>query len=435
VLRQGLSLNDELQRVLAKHDALASGAPMPVEPARRLKQEEDHRPASQRQEATGTVPLASKPSTSMSALVPPPQENSKKPVAVTSSTANAESQAPPLDLLSGDPIDPFAPAVPPPARTEQYGGQQLSLLALPAPEDSGNPFGSTSFHATPSSQQPINGSSQPSLQQQASNGNMMPSFQAFQQQPSFHAQLPGMVQNDYAAPWSTAALAAGHTLTPQQRAMIYGDVHSQSPQSPQSPLSPWPQAQQTQNQYSPMQQQQQPPLRTPPPWQDDSQMEGQQQLQGGYQAPAQWGAVNGPQPWSVQQEAMMYGSQSNAGSMIPPFPAQYDQRQQYFQQLQQGQGSYDPYRMGYASGMQGDVFGRMHNLSLQDTSQYMQNRPVGGQYKQSTVPFQQVSPPKPENPADKLFEDLVDLRSMDAKFKAAGLVGNIARPSSSKVGS
>jgi hypothetical protein len=27
------------------------------------------------------------------------------------------------------------------------------------------------------------------------------------------------------------------------------------------------------------------------------------------------------------------------------------------------------------------------------------------------------------------------LRSMDAKFKAAGLVGNIARPSSSKVGS
>jgi hypothetical protein len=43
VLRQGLSLNDELQRVLAKHDALASGAPMPFEPARRLKQEEDHR--------------------------------------------------------------------------------------------------------------------------------------------------------------------------------------------------------------------------------------------------------------------------------------------------------------------------------------------------------------------------------------------------------
>ncbi len=129
-------------------------------------------------------------------------------------------------------------------------------------------------------------------------------------------------------------------------------------------------------------------------------------------------------------------AQFNAGSWIPPSPAQYEQWQQYLQQLQQVRASYDPYKMGSVSGMQ-DVFGRTHNLSPQDTSRHMQNLPVGSQYKQSVVmvPFPQASPPKPVNASDKLFEDLVDFRSVDAKFKAAGLVENIARPNSSTVGS
>jgi len=33
LLRQGLSLNDDLQRVLAKYDAFLSGAPLPETPA------------------------------------------------------------------------------------------------------------------------------------------------------------------------------------------------------------------------------------------------------------------------------------------------------------------------------------------------------------------------------------------------------------------
>jgi hypothetical protein len=63
----------------------------------------------------------------------------------------------------------------------------------------------------------------------------------------------------------------------------------------------------------------------------------------------------------------------------------------------------------------------------------MQNQSIGGQYKQS-VPMPSTSSPKPLNPADKLFEDLVDLRSVNAKFKAAGIVGSLSRPSTSKAG-
>jgi hypothetical protein len=424
-LREGLSLHDDLLHVLAKHDALISGAPIPAEP---------ERPASaQGEEASRIIPVNLKLSTSKPALARPTQEIAKKPVAVSSSATN-DSRGPLLDLLSGDPVDPFNSTAAPPAPTEQYVGQ-LSLLALPAPEGSLNAFGSMAYHAAPNLQQSVNGSlSQPSLQPQTSNGNMVPPFQAF------HQQLPDMVQNDYAAPWSMAALAAGHTLTAQQRSMIYGDVQPQSPQLPQLPQSPLghqPHTQQTQNTYSPVQQQQQqqPAVRTPPPWQDGSEMERQQQLQGGYQVPAQWMGINQPQQWSAQQQAIM-NAQFNAGSWIPPSPAQYEQWQQYLQQLQQFRASYDPYKMGSVSGMQ-DVFGRTHNLSPQDTSGHMQNLPVGSQYKQSLVmvPFPQASPPKPVNASDKLFGDLVDFRSVDAKFKAAGLVENIARPNSSTVGS
>lgn len=44
LLRQGLSLNDDLQRILAKHDAIASGSPLPKDPTqagRRYDHEEE----------------------------------------------------------------------------------------------------------------------------------------------------------------------------------------------------------------------------------------------------------------------------------------------------------------------------------------------------------------------------------------------------------
>ncbi|CAN5951358.1 unnamed protein product, partial [Sphagnum jensenii] len=127
---------------------------------------------------------------------------------------------------------------------------------------------------------------------------------------------------------------------------------------------------------------------TPPPWQDEVQSPKQQ---GGYQALSPWGGVNGSQAWNSQQQDMLYGPQLKLGSAIPPPPGQHVQQQQ------SGQGSSTTYRT----------------------------------YKQS-VAMSSTSPPKPFNPADKLFEDLVDLRSVNAKFKAAGIVGSLSRPSTSK---
>jgi len=41
LLKQGLELNDRLQSVLTKHDAIASGSPLPVEtPSRELRRED-----------------------------------------------------------------------------------------------------------------------------------------------------------------------------------------------------------------------------------------------------------------------------------------------------------------------------------------------------------------------------------------------------------
>lgn len=124
---------------------------------------------------------------------------------------------------------------------------------------------------------------------------------------------------------------------------------------------------------------------------------------------------------------MLYGPQLKLGSAIPPPPGQHVQQQQ------SGQGSSTTYRTVSSGNPQVNLSGQKPNLFLQDASQYMQNQPIGGQYKQS-VAMPSTSPPKPLNPADKLFEDLVDLRSVNAKFKAAGIVGSLSRPSTSKAG-
>lgn len=91
------------------------------------------------------------------------------------------------------------------------------------------------------------------------------------------------------------------------------------------------------------------------------------------------------------------------------------------------------YRTASGATPPSDPSGQKPNFALQDTSQYMQNQPIGGKYRQS-VAMPSTSPPKPVNPADKLFEDLVDLRSVNAKFKAAGIVGSLSRPSTSTAG-
>jgi hypothetical protein len=441
LLGQGLSLNDDLQRVLAKHDAIASGSPLPKTTESRISRVyDDHdederdqlsrRPSSQSTSSSGvagTTPPRIKP-TAPQLVLPPPPQPSKKLSMIDSSAVSTSPKNSGVDLLSGEPIintrdQPTVTTTTPVTspQTDQYGGQ----LALTDTEDDTNPFGSAPFRAIPSTEPPSYVSSQPSLpSQQHSDGNGLPPLQPFQQQPV--QQPSGIPHNNYAAPWSTASLAAGHTLTPQQRALIYGEARPASPQSPFGQQAP---GQDPGNQQPPQGQQlhgqlQAPLPQTPPPWQDEVQPPN---LQGGYQAPSPWGGVNGPQPWNIQQHNMLYGRQQSLGSAIPQPTGQY------IQQQQSGQGNNDMYRTASGATPPSDPSGQKPNFALQDTSQYMQNQPIGGKYRQS-VSMPSTSPPKPVNPADKLFEDLVDLRSVNAKFKAAGIVGSLSRPSTSKAG-
>ncbi|CAK9220010.1 unnamed protein product [Sphagnum troendelagicum] len=442
LLGRGLSLNDDLQRVLAKHDAIASGSPLPKTTESRISRVyDDHdedeqgdqlsrRPSSQSTSSSGvagTTPLRVKP-TAPQLVLPPPPQPSKKLSMIDSSAVSTSPNKSGVDLLSGEPIintrdqptmTTTTPVTSP--QTDRYGGQ----LALTDTEDDTNPFGSAPFRAIPSTEPPSYVSSRPSLlSQQHPDGNGLPPLQPFQQQPV--QQPSGIPHNNYAAPWSTASLAAGHTLTPQQRALIYGETRPASTQSPSGQQAP---GQDPGNQQPPQEQQlhgqvQAPLPQTPPPWQDEVQPPN---LPGGYQAPSPWGGVNGPQPWNIQQHNMLYGRQLSLGSAIPQPTGQY------IQQQQSGQGNNDMYRTASVPTPPSDPSGQKPNSALQDTSQYMQNQPIGGKYRQS-VAMPSTSPPKPVNPADKLFEDLVDLRSVNAKFKAAGIVGSLSRPSTSKAG-
>ncbi|CAK9204757.1 unnamed protein product [Sphagnum jensenii] len=457
LLCQVLSLNDDLQHVLAKHDAIASGSPLPKDVRSQVFPVYDndkespgdqlsHRASSHSRPVsgvTGTSPTRLKPSAPQ-IVPPPPQTSSKKSSVVNSGAVSASPHGSGIDLFSGEPIvhsteQPSVTAQPtmttaqltmttvslvatPPI--DQYR-TQLALLALPAPEDETNPFGTTPFQAIPSTEPPSYATSQQLcfLTHQHSYGNMSPPSHSFHQQPVFH-QLAGI--NNYAAPCSTASLAIEHVLTPQQRALIYGETIPASPKSPPGQQAP---GQDSANQQPPQGQQlyghQEVPLpHTPPPWQDEVQSPKQQ---GGYQALSPWGGINGSQAWNTQQQDMLYGPQLKLGSAIPPPPGQHVQQQQ------SGQGSSTTYRTVSSGNPLVNLSGQKPNLSLQDASQYMQNQSIGGQYKQS-VAMSSTSPPKPFNPADKLFEDLVDLRSVNAKFKAAGIVGSLSRPSTSKAG-
>ncbi len=206
---------------------------------------------------TGTTPTRVKPSAPQ-LVCPPPQTSSKKSSAVNSGAVSASPHGSGIDLLSGEPIinstDQPSVAAQPTMTTAQLTTTtvslvatppidqyrtQLALLALPAPEDETNPFGTTPFQAIPSTEPPSYATSQQLcfLTHQHSDENMSPPSHSFHQQPVFH-QLAGIPPNNYAIPWSTTSLAIEHVLTPQQRALIYGETIPASPKSPPGQQSP-----------------------------------------------------------------------------------------------------------------------------------------------------------------------------------------------------
>eukprot|EP00246_Nothoceros_aenigmaticus_P015516 TRINITY_DN64_c0_g1_i1.p1 TRINITY_DN64_c0_g1~~TRINITY_DN64_c0_g1_i1.p1 ORF type:complete len:643 (-),score=157.99 TRINITY_DN64_c0_g1_i1:514-2442(-) len=387
LLKRGLALNDDLQRVLAKHDAIASGSLVPREspaatapPAPRGSRfdheeeaEDDFEQLAHRRPRTQGQGLEQGKPAPQLALPPPPP-----PRKFSSTPSQREMQ---VDLLSGDTYQDNRPqsALPltvvnpnyvhtPPTLISQSSSTAL-VVQQPGSQQPGNPFATTPFEASPPQQQ--------------------------QQQPYGYAN---------------------------------GGVPSQSPQTPQYT-------------YAQYQQQQQA-------------AQSKQHYQGatgqsagpGYVAP--WTAAGVGQPtasllsppsgyapavaWSVnqqqmnpQQRALLYGNSTvspGSASPLPPPPGQHAQRQQYFQQQQASLNS-DPYQRP-ASLAQVDITARTQGMSLREASQYGAAQP--GAYVQQTG--QPSTPPKEVKPVDRLFEDLVDLRSMSAKMKTAGVSGSLSRP-------
>ncbi len=122
--------------------------------------------------------------------------------------------------------------------------------------------------------------------------------------------------------------------------------------------------------------------------------------------PAPWDVQspqNVPEASDSQQGPLLYGS--NVKPVIPPPPALYNQRQQFFQQ----QHSLGPgqFMHGYPEAAHDDLTGRTQNLSLHD-----------GTYNTS-YPQHSSASTRQVKPEDKLFEDLVDLAKAKDKIASS----------------
>lgn len=391
LLQQGLDLNDELQRVLAKYDAISSGSQIPPEhtsasPRGRAVYDQDedeaedefsqlaHRPSSRsqghaftRQDDRAIVPVS----------LPPPPQHIKK----LKAPPGARDRT--VDLLSGESFEQRSPKTPgTPAVASPSSGQVSSPLSEQL--SAVNPFaGSPSFVATPSKHaqqqlQPIT----PSNDAFSSLSTEYP-YQHFQTSHNFQAGSSG-----YITPW-----ASGSVQSPglEQQGQGFGSLQQQQVQTSLPAHSP--------------------------------QIEAQQ-YQAGYHEASSW-SRNSPQASETlgyHQTTDSYGK--NIAPNLPPPPKLYSQREQFFQQ-QTKVTDERPLPMSMTSN---SLEQQTTNLTLHDH----QNAPIG-QLAQAQV-RQTSASAKEVGSSDRLFEDLVDLRSMSANFKAAGISSSLSRRDTSKAG-
>ena len=161
----------------------------------------------------------------------------------------------------------------------------------------------------------------------------------------------------------------------------------------------------------------------------------------GYVAP--WSSVR-PESSALNQHSGMIGNHQQRGSYnpqiegqhLPPTigsPTNYAERHDYFPEQTD--------RTTYATSSLNSLEEQTKNLGFQDAEyQRSQGSSIGNFSASGSVSDNQrlqgttkgASPSQNANPADRLFEDLVDFQGMSANFKKAGMSSSLTKPNKSK---
>ncbi|XP_058200896.1 TOM1-like protein 9 [Rhododendron vialii] len=406
LLCQGLQLNDDLQRLLAKHEALASGTKVQAEkpkpePVRALVNVDTPLidTGASKQSDGGSTPNAGAVNQLMLPAPPITNGQAKTPTKVD----------PKMDLLSGDDFN------------SPTAENTLAIVPVGEPQSASpvanhqNALALVDMFSQNNNNQPY--SSMPQYQQQQN-------FQPPQNSVYPNGIGSNMMAPQYEQPLYTqgANSAWNGQILPQQQppSPVYGAQSSSS--------------------------------LPPPPWEaqaptDNSQLEGSQYSPTAMQVPPAGVTHAQPMPSGMYQGSQFMGNnqvgvynnqgiQSNHQQMgVYPqqMPSNHQQMGVYPQQMQSGQMGYYPQQMYNNNQMGGYGYGYGYGQQPQN-AQFIEQRMSGmtfrddgalrnSSYLPTTTSY--VPSGKPSKPEDKLFGDLVDISKFKPTKTAPGRAGSM----------